>query len=119
MADIHVYDIAANKDAALAVTLPSDFDQMRERWVTKPLDYLTSGHVSPNGDRVVLVSRGHVFVAPVGDGRWVRVSRKDGVRARAARFMRRRQEPAWSSTTRPANGSSTASRPTAWARPNS
>jgi len=37
---------------------------MRERWVTKPLDYLTSGHVSPNGDRVVLVSRGHVFIAP-------------------------------------------------------
>jgi tricorn protease len=87
VADIHLYDIAANKDAALAVTLPSDFDQMRERWVTKPLDYLTSGHVSPNGDRVVLVSRGHVFVAPVGDGRWVRVSRKEGVRARAARFM--------------------------------
>ncbi|MCK7476504.1 MAG: hypothetical protein M0C28_02180 [Candidatus Moduliflexus flocculans] len=55
--------------------------------MTKPLDYLTSGHVSPNGDRVVLVSRGHVFVAPVGDGRWVRVSRKEGVRARAARFM--------------------------------
>jgi tricorn protease len=87
VADIHVYDVAANKDAVLAVTLPSDFDQMRERWVTKPLDYLTSGHVSPNGDRVVLVSRGHVFVAPVGDGRWVRVSRKDGVRARAARFL--------------------------------
>ena len=67
--------------------LPSDFDQMREKWVTKPLDYLTSGHVSPSGDRVVLVSRGHVFVAPVGDGRWVRVSRKEGVRARAARFL--------------------------------
>jgi len=87
VADIHVSDIAANKDAALSITLPSDFDQMRERWVTKPLDYLTSGHVSPNGDRIVLVSRGHVFVAPVGDGRWVRVSRKEGVRARAARFM--------------------------------
>jgi len=87
VADLRVYDIASGSDAALAVTIPSDFDQMRERWVTKPLDYLTSGHVSPAGDRVVLVSRGHVFVAPVGDGRWVRVDRKDGVRARAARFM--------------------------------
>ncbi len=87
VADIHVFDIASGKDAGLAVTLSSDFDQMREKWVTKPLDYLTSGHVSPAGDRVVLVSRGHVFVAPVGDGRWVRVSRKDGVRARAARFL--------------------------------
>ncbi|MHB8053918.1 MAG: S41 family peptidase, partial [Candidatus Aminicenantales bacterium] len=87
VADLHVFDIASGRDAALDITLPSDFDQMRERWVTKPLDYLTSGHVSPTGDRVVLVSRGHVFVAPVGDGRWVRVDRKEGVRARAARFL--------------------------------
>jgi len=87
VADLRVYDIAAGKDEALAVTLPSDFDQMRERWVNRPLDYLTSGHVSPNGDRAVFVSRGHVFVAPVGDGRWVRVTRREGVRARAARFM--------------------------------
>jgi tricorn protease len=87
VADLRVYDIAANTDAALSVTLPSDFDQMRERWVTRPLDYLTSAHVSPNGDRVVLVSRGRVFVAPAGDGRWVRVDRQEGVRARSARFM--------------------------------
>jgi tricorn protease len=87
VADLRVFDIASGHDATLAITLPSDFDQMRERWVTKPLDYLTSGHVSPDGDRIVLVSRGHVFVAPVGDGRLVRVDRKEGVRARAARFM--------------------------------
>jgi len=87
VAELRVFDIGSGNDAALAVTLPSDFDQMRERWVTKPIDYLTSGHVSPNGDRVVFVSRGHVFVAPVGDGRWVKVSRKEGVRARAARFL--------------------------------
>ncbi|OGD18438.1 MAG: hypothetical protein A2W03_00905 [Candidatus Aminicenantes bacterium RBG_16_63_16] len=87
VADLRVFDIASGSDTALAITLPSDFDQMRERWVTKPLDYLTSGHVSPNGDRVVLVSRGHVFVAPVGDGRLIRVDRQEGVRARAARFM--------------------------------
>ncbi len=87
VADLRVFDIGTGNDAALAVTLPSDFDQMRERWVTKPLDYLTSGHVSPSGDRVVFVSRGKVFVTPVGDGRWVEVSREDGVRARAARFL--------------------------------
>ncbi|HPW17980.1 MAG TPA: S41 family peptidase [Candidatus Aminicenantes bacterium] len=87
VADLRVYDIAAGTDTALAVTLPSDFDQMRERWVNRPLDWLTSGHVSPNGDRAVFVSRGHVFVAPAGDGRWVRVTRREGVRARAARFL--------------------------------
>ena len=87
VADLRLFDIASGSDTALAVTLPSDFDQMRERWVTRPLDYLTAGHVSPSGDRVVLVSRGHVFVAPAGDGRWVRVDREEGVRARAARFL--------------------------------
>ncbi len=87
VADLLVYDIAAGRDEPVAVTLPSDFDQMRERWVSKPLDYLTSGHISPNGDRAVFVSRGQVFVAPAGDGRWVRVSRRAGVRARSARFM--------------------------------
>ncbi|MGA2361869.1 MAG: S41 family peptidase [Candidatus Aminicenantales bacterium] len=87
VADLHIYDIAAGKDVRLDVTLPSDFDQMREKWITKPADYLTSAHLSPSGDRVALVSRGNVFVAPVGDGRWVRVSRKDGVRNRAARFL--------------------------------
>ncbi len=87
VADLRAFDIAAGTDRKIDITLPSDFDQMRERWVTKPLDYLTSGHVSPSGDRVVLVSRGQVFVAPVGDGRWVRVGRKDGVRVRAARFL--------------------------------
>jgi tricorn protease len=87
VADLHVFDIASGKDAKLEITLPSDFDQMREKWVTRPVDYLTSAHVSPSGDRVVLISRGQVFVAPVGDGRWVRVSRKNGVRNRAARFL--------------------------------
>jgi tricorn protease len=87
VADIHVFDIASGKDAKIDITLPSDFDQMREKWVTKPLDYLTSAHVSPAGDRIVLVSRGNVFVAPAADGRWVRVSRKAGVRAREARFL--------------------------------
>ncbi|MFO7733140.1 MAG: S41 family peptidase [Candidatus Aminicenantes bacterium] len=87
VSDLRVYDIAARTDRKIDVTLPSDFDQMRERWVSKPLDFLTSVHVSPSGDRVVLVSRGQVFVAPAGDGRWVRITRKEGVRARSARFF--------------------------------
>jgi tricorn protease len=87
VADLRVFDIAAGNDRKIDITLPSDFDQMREKWVTKPLDYLTSVDLSPAGDRVALVSRGQVFVAPVGDGRWVQVSRKEGVRNRSARFL--------------------------------
>lgn len=86
-ADLWLYDIAADTDAKLTITLDSDFDQMRERWVKKPLDYLTAAHISPDGDRVALTARGQVFVAPRHQGRFVEVSRHAGVRYRDARFM--------------------------------
>jgi len=87
VADLRAFEIEGGSDRKIDIALPSDFDQMREKWVTKPVDYLTSAHLSPSGNKVALVSRGHVFVAPAGDGRLVRASRKEGVRARAARFL--------------------------------
>lgn len=86
-ADLRLFTIASGKDAALDIRLASDFDQERERWVKKPLDYLTSAHVSPNGDRVALTTRGQIFVAPVEQGRFVEVPRQPGVRYRNARFL--------------------------------
>ena len=86
-ADIRVYDIATGRDAAVPITLASDFDQLREKWVDKPMDYLTSAHVSPDGSRIALTARGEVFVAPAKQGRLVGVTRRDGVRYRQARFM--------------------------------
>jgi len=86
-ADLRVYDIAAGTDAAIPVRLSSDYDQVRERWVTNPMDFVTSAHVSPNGDRVVLTARGQVFVAPLEDGRLVEATRESAVRWRNARFL--------------------------------
>ncbi|MGD9402801.1 MAG: S41 family peptidase [bacterium] len=86
-ADLNVYDIASDTDRTVPIKLVSDFDQVRERWVTDPMEYLTSAHVSPGGDRIALVSRGRVFVAPVKQGRFVEATRKHGVRYRDARFM--------------------------------
>ncbi|HYK10847.1 MAG TPA: S41 family peptidase, partial [Gemmatimonadales bacterium] len=85
-ADLWIYDIASGQGHLIPITLTSDFDQLRVRWVTKPMDYVTATHVSPNGDRVVLTARGQVFVAPVGPGRLVEASRHQGVRYRSARF---------------------------------
>ena len=87
VSDLWIYDVTSQAGGKIEITLPSDFDQMREKWVAKPLDYLTSAHLSPTGDRIALVARGHVFVAPVGDGRNVRATRRDGVRTRSARFF--------------------------------
>ncbi len=87
VADLYVYNISNSTDRKLSITLASDFDQMRERWVKKPTDYLTSVHVSPKGDKIVMTTRGQVFVAPAEEGRLVEVTRKSGVRLRDAQFM--------------------------------
>jgi tricorn protease len=86
-ADLRVYYIASGQDRALRFTLSSDFDQQRDRWIKKPIEYLTSAHLSENGDRVALTARGQVFVAPVKSGRFVEVTRNPAVRYRNARFF--------------------------------
>lgn len=86
-ADLHLYDIAEERDSVVPIRLASDFDHEREKWVKKPMDYLTQAHLSTNGDRIVLTARGQVFVAPVGAGRLVEVTRAAKVRYRQARFL--------------------------------
>jgi tricorn protease len=86
-ADLRLYDIAKAKDREIPIRLDSDFDQTRERWVAKPVDYLTHAHVNPKGTSVVLTARGRVFVVPKGTGRLVEAARNEGVRYRDARFM--------------------------------
>lgn len=86
-ADLWIYDIGAENTQLVPITLASDFDQLREKWVTDPLEYLTSAHIHPEGESVVLTARGRVFVAPVGAGRLVQASRQEGVRYRDVVFM--------------------------------
>lgn len=85
-ADLWLLDLATGKSAIVPVTLTSDFEHMREKWITKPFDYLTHATLSPNGDRVALTVRGQVFVAPTSSGRLVEVTRQSGVRYREANF---------------------------------
>jgi tricorn protease len=85
---VRIYDLKDGSDREIAITLPSDFDQMRDRWVKKPFEYLTSFSISPDGDRLALTARGSVFVAPSKPGgRLVEVTHKPGVRYREARFL--------------------------------
>jgi tricorn protease len=88
-ADLRLYDVAAEKDAAIPIRLNSDFDHTREKVIPKPMEWLSAARISPNGDRIALTARGKVFVAPatVGKGRFVEVTRKEGVRYRDARFL--------------------------------
>jgi tricorn protease len=86
-ADIHLLDIPSGDDHVVPISLASDFDQVREHVVDKPIDYLTAAHLSSDGDKVALTARGRVFVAPARNGRFVEVNRKEGVRYREARFL--------------------------------
>ncbi len=86
-ADLHVLDLDTGNHRRLDVTLASDFDQKRERWISEPMDYLTAAHLSADGGHVALTARGQVFVAPVKQGRLVETGRPDGVRFRSARFL--------------------------------
>lgn len=86
-ADLRLLDVRTGEDRELDVRLSSDFDQLRENWVEKPLDYATSASISHDGSRVVITARGRVFVAPARQGRFVQAARESGVRYRAARFL--------------------------------
>jgi tricorn protease len=86
-ADIRVFDIASGSDRAVPITLMSDFDQLRERWVKNAVDWISSAHLSPSGDRLAITARGQVFVAPALQGRLVEATRNKLARHRNARFM--------------------------------
>lgn len=86
-ADLWIYDIARDHDAMVPITLVSDFDQTRERWIKAPTEWISTAHLSPNGDRIVFTARGEVFVVPVREGRLVDATPGKRIRYRDAAFM--------------------------------
>jgi tricorn protease len=86
-ADLRLLDVASGSDSPIPIRLTSDFDQLRERWVRTPMEWVSAAHLSPSGDRVVLTARGQVFVVPAEEGRFVEATRNKRVRHREAKFM--------------------------------
>jgi tricorn protease len=85
--DLWILDTRSGQEQLVSISLQSDFDQMRVHWVKKPLDYLTSVHLSPDGSRAVFTARGAVFSMPAQTGRIIQVANESGVRYRDARFL--------------------------------
>ncbi|MDX2132976.1 MAG: S41 family peptidase [Planctomycetota bacterium] len=86
-ADLWTVDPATGVQQRLDITLRSDFDQTRDRWVKKPIEYLTSASIAPDGSAAALTARGQVFVVYKEGGRLVEAARREGVRYRDARFL--------------------------------
>ncbi len=86
-ADLWSLDLGTGHEQIIPISLVSDFDQLREHWVKKPLDYVTATHLSPTGSSAVFTARGEVFTLPLRDGRIVRVAADPTQRFREARFM--------------------------------
>jgi len=84
-ADIHVYDAANDRATALSIELPSDRTLTRVRY--PDAGSAVSGlDLSPEGDRLALVTRGEIFSVPVDEGVTLAVTRGSGARERAASF---------------------------------
>jgi tricorn protease len=86
-ADLRVFEIASGADNPITISLDSDFDHTREKWIKEPIEFLSDAHPSPDGKSIVVTARGRVFVIPRKGGRLVEAGRKHGVRYRDARFM--------------------------------
>jgi tricorn protease len=86
-ADLWLLDLKSGHEQIVPITLASDFDQLREHWVKKPVEFLTAFHISPDGTNAVFTARGEVFTLPLRNGRIVKVAANSAVRYREARFL--------------------------------
>jgi len=86
-ADLWLYDIETKQEKMLDITLGSDFDQRKPKWIKNPVESVTFTDISPKGNYTVLISRGRLFVAPTKGDRWVEINRKSGIRFKEAHFL--------------------------------
>jgi tricorn protease len=86
-ADLWVYDIEIAKEKMLDITLGSDFDQRKPRWIKNPAESISYSSLSPKGSYLAIISRGRLFVAPVKGDRWVELNRKSGIRVKDVNFL--------------------------------
>lgn len=78
--------VAAGQGSKIAIQLSGDFEQQRERWIKKPQDFLTHTTLAPNGERVLLASRGHLATQGVGALRRAEFLQPTDGRCRTAEF---------------------------------
>ncbi|MCR9294288.1 MAG: S41 family peptidase [bacterium] len=90
--DLWLLELDSGETRRIPITLVSDFDHLREKWIDAPVDAISSAHIHPRGKEVAIVARGRLFVAPAKQGRWVHVQRQPGLRFRDTRYLPQSEE---------------------------
>ncbi|MBT9493030.1 MAG: PD40 domain-containing protein [Paucibacter sp.] len=88
-ADLYLFDLeaaSAGQGQRLSINLNGDFDQQRQRWIKKPQDFLTDTALAPNGERVLLASRGRLATQGIGALRRAELAQPVDGRCRKAQF---------------------------------
>ncbi len=83
-ADLYSYDIASGRETKRDITLISDREAARKRWLEKPLDYLETARPGARAEAAAITARGRIVVARTGARRRVELAVPAGARARGA-----------------------------------
>jgi tricorn protease len=83
--DLHVYTPGTGKDQKLEVDIPSERQLGRVRY-PNPEKAITSIELSPDGDRLAVVTRGEIMSVAVKDGVTLPITRGSAARERGASF---------------------------------
>lgn len=83
-ADLKLLQLTDNSVATLPIKLTSDYPNLRDKWVNKPLKYLNSARFNEEQKKVVLTARGKVAVAGTTDARLVEIATDPTSRTRNA-----------------------------------
>jgi len=83
-ADLHVLNVKSKKVKHLDIALRSDFSQLREHWINKPLKYLNSANYSSKNNKVVITARGKIALSTTKKQRLVEIDVKPNSRSRNA-----------------------------------
>lgn len=88
-ADIYLLDLeapVAGEGERVAIRLGGDFDQQRTHWVKKPQEFLTETTMAPNGERVLLASRGQLATQGIAALRRAELNQNAQGRCRQGEF---------------------------------
>ena len=85
-ADLFDVDLGTGESHQIPVDLVSDNAPRTPYWLSKPMRFLTSQNLSPNGELAAFTTRGHVIVAGAGPRRRVIVPTPDDLRLRLAQI---------------------------------